>query len=69
LVAIANVLAWPVAFFAMNKWLQSFPYPVRIGINTFILTAIFAFVIALFSVGFQSIKAARANPVDSLRYE
>jgi len=49
LVAIANVLAWPVAFFAMNKWLQNFPYPVEMGISTF--------------------KAARANPVDSLRYE
>jgi len=69
LVAIANVLAWPVAFFAMNKWLQNFPYPVKIGIGTFILTAGFAFVIALLTVGYQSIKAARANPVDSLRYE
>jgi putative ABC transport system permease protein len=69
LVAIANVLAWPVAFFTMNKWLQNFPYPVKIGISTFILTAIFTFVIALFTVGFQSIKAAHVNPVDSLRYE
>jgi putative ABC transport system permease protein len=69
LVAMANVLAWPVALFAMNKWLQNFPYPVKIGIDTFIVTAGFAFVIALFTVGFQSIKAARANPVESLRYE
>jgi putative ABC transport system permease protein len=69
LVTIANVLAWPIAFFAMNKWLQNFPYPVKIGIGTFALTAVFAFVIALFTVGFQSVKAARANPVDSLRYE
>jgi putative ABC transport system permease protein len=69
LVAIANVLAWPVAFFAMNKWLQNFPYPVKIKMGVFLLTTFFAFVIALFTVGFQSIKAARANPVDSLRYE
>jgi putative ABC transport system permease protein len=69
LVAIANVLAWPIAFYAMNKWLQNFPYPVKIGIGTFVMTSIFAFVIALFTVGFQSIKAARANPIDSLRYE
>ena len=69
LVAIANALAWPVAFYTMNKWLQNFPYPVKIGIGTFLLTALSAFVIALFTVGFQSIKAARANPVDSLRYE
>ena len=69
LVGIANVLAWPVAFLAMTKWLQNFPYPVKIGISTFIFMAIFTFVIALFTVGFQSVKAARANPVDSLRYE
>ncbi|UCE41369.1 MAG: ABC transporter permease [Candidatus Aminicenantes bacterium] len=69
LVGIANVLAWPMAYFTMNKWLQNFPYPVKIGISTFILTAVFAFVIALFTVGLQSFKAARTNPVDSLRYE
>lgn len=69
LIAIANVLAWPIAFFSMHKWLQNFPYPVKMGIGTFILTAAFAFLIASFTVGFQSIRAARANPVDSLRYE
>jgi putative ABC transport system permease protein len=69
LVGIANVLAWPVAFYAMHKWLQNFPYPVKIKTGTFILTALFAFFIALVTVGFQSIKAARANPAESLRYE
>jgi len=69
LVAIANVFAWPVAFFAMKKWLQNFPYPVRIGIGTFVITALFAFAIALLTVGYQSVRAARVNPVESLRYE
>ena len=69
LVALANVFAWPVAFFAMKKWLQNFPYPVRIEIGTFALTAMLAFVIAIITVGYQSLKAARANPADSLRYE
>ena len=69
LVALANVFAWPVAFFAMKKWLQNFPYPVGIGIGTFALTALLAFVIAIITVGYQSLKAARANPADSLRYE
>lgn len=69
LLLIANVFAWPVAFFAMKKWLQNFPYPVGIGIGTFVITALFAFGIALFTVGYQSFKAARANPVDTLRYE
>ena len=69
LVAMANVLAWPAAFFTMHKWLQNFPYPVTIKFGPFVLTAIFAFFVALVTVGFQSIKAARANPADSLRYE
>lgn len=69
LVAIANVLAWPIAYYAMNLWLQNFPYPVKVGFDTFTLTALFAFGIASFTVGYQSLKAARANPVDSLRYE
>ena len=69
LIALANILAFPVAYIAMNKWLQNFPYPAPIRIGTFILTAAFAFVIAFITVGFQSIKAARANPADSLRYE
>ncbi len=69
LVVIANVFAWPIAFLVMKKWLQNFPYPVTIGVNTFVITTFFTFVIALLTVAFQSIRAARANPVESLRYE
>jgi putative ABC transport system permease protein len=69
LVVIANVFAWPVAFLITKKWLQNFPYPVTIGVSTFVITAFFTFAIALLTVAFQSIKAARANPVESLRYE
>jgi putative ABC transport system permease protein len=69
LIVIANAIAWPIAFFAMKKWLQSFPYPVTIGLMTFVITALLTFVIAFGTVGYQSVKAARKNPVDSLRYE
>ena len=69
LIGIANGIAWPVAFYAMKKWLQNFPYPINIGVSTFVITALFAFIVALFTVGFQSVKAASANPVKSLRYE
>ena len=69
LVAIASVLAWPVAFYAMKQWLQNFPYPVQMRIPAFLITTLGAFIIALLTVGYQSVKAARANPVDSLRYE
>jgi len=69
LVLIANVIAWPVAYFAMSRWLEDFAYRISIGVWVFILSAIIAFVIALVTVGYHAVKAAVANPVDSLRYE
>jgi len=68
-VLIANIFAWPIAFYMMNKWLENFAYRASIGIFLFLLPALVALLIALFTVSFQSIKAATANPVDSLRYE
>ncbi len=69
LVAVANGIAWPIAFFMAKKWLQNFPYPISLSLSTFLLTAFLTLVIALMTVGVQSIRAARANPVESLRYE
>jgi len=69
LVVLANVFAWPVAFFTMKKWLQSFPYQEGINIVTFILAGSVALVIALLTVSYRAVKAARINPVDSLKYE
>ena len=68
-VLVANIIAWPLAYFAMNRWLQNFANRINIGIGTFILAALLALVIALLTVGYQAIKAARANPVEALRYE
>jgi putative ABC transport system permease protein len=68
-VLIANIIAWPLAYLAMNRWLQNFAYRISIGIGTFILAALLALLIALLTVGYQAVRAARANPVDSLRYE
>jgi len=68
-VLLANIIAWPIAYLAMNHWLQNFAYRINIGIGTFILTALLALVIALLTVGYQAVKAARANPVEALRYE
>jgi putative ABC transport system permease protein len=53
----------------MNKWLKNFAYRIDLSVWTFILSALAAFGIALLTVSYQSIKAATANPVDSLRYE
>jgi putative ABC transport system permease protein len=68
-ILVANIIAWPIAYFAMNRWLQNFAYRISIGLGTFILAGVLALVMALLTVGYQAIKAARANPVDSLRYE
>lgn len=69
LVVIASILAFPVAWWAMNKWLQDFEYRISISAWIFIIAGIVAVLIALFTVSFQAIKAAVANPVKSLRTE
>jgi putative ABC transport system permease protein len=68
LIVIANILAWPPAYYFAKKWLQKFAYRMDLGIGTFILAGAFALSMALIAVSYQSVKAARANPVDSLRY-
>lgn len=68
-VLIANIIAWPVAYFTMNNWLQSFAYRIDLSIWIFLSTAVLAFVIAILTVSYQSIKVSLANPVKSLRYE
>ncbi len=66
---IANIVAWPLAWFVMDKWLQNFAYRINFNIWIFILSASLALIIALITVSYQTIKAALANPVKSLRYE
>ena len=68
-VLLANVVAWPVAYYVMNRWLQNFAYRVHIGPLVFIQSAVMALIIALLTVGYQAVKAAFANPVETLRYE
>ena len=65
-VLAANVIAWPLAYFTMKQWLQNFAYRTAIGFSTFIIAGLLALVIALLTVGYQAIKAARANPVGGL---
>jgi putative ABC transport system permease protein len=69
LVLIANLLAWPLAWYTMNKWLQNFAYRIDIKLSVFVFTAMLSLFIALITISFQSIKAAIANPVKSLRSE
>lgn len=69
LVLISIVIAAPIAWFTMNKWLQDFAYKTNIGWTVFLLAGIIAIFIAILTISFQSIKAALANPVRSLRSE
>jgi len=69
LVILANLLSWPIAFLVLDHWLQNFAYRIDIDIWAFLLAAVLSFIIALFTVSYQSIKAALANPIESLRYE
>lgn len=69
LVLIAITIATPVAWYAMNKWLQNFNYRIQMGWLTFVMAGLVAIIIAILTVSFQSIKAALANPVNSIKAE
>lgn len=70
-VLIANIVAWPLAYYIMFKWLQGFAYHVNINAQwpLFLLAAVIALLIAWLTVGYQALKAALTNPVNALRYE
>jgi putative ABC transport system permease protein len=68
-VIIANLIAWPIAYFAMNSWLESFAYRIDVGISVFFIAGFLSLLVSVFTVMSQVIKASLSNPVDSLRYE
>jgi len=69
LVLLGNIIAWPAAYYAMNKWLEGFAYRSSLNIRQFIFAGLVTLVIALATVSYQTIKTARSNPVNSLKYE
>ena len=69
LVFVAVFVAAPIAFYSMHKWLQNFAFRIGISPLMFVLTALGTLAIAFLSVSFRAIKAAQANPIDSIRYE
>jgi putative ABC transport system permease protein len=69
LVLISSAIAFPIAWWGMNKWLQDFAYRVNVGWWIFIVAGIAALLIALFTVSTQALKAAFTNPVKNLRSE
>ncbi len=68
-ILLSNVIAWPITYYAMNKWLQNFAYRIDMSWWMFVLASGIAFVIALLTVSWQAIRAAMTNPVEALRYE
>jgi putative ABC transport system permease protein len=68
-VLLANGIAWPMAYYFMNRWLKNFAYRIDLGIWILVLSGVLVLIIALLTVCYQAIKAAVVNPVDSLRHE
>jgi putative ABC transport system permease protein len=68
-VLLANLIAWPLAGFAMHKWLQDFAYRTQLSWWVFLLSGFITFSIAILTVSYQTIRAALVNPVECLRYE
>jgi len=66
---IANLIAWPVGYFVMRKWLQGFAYRTGIAWWLFVLAGTGALAVALVTVSIQAFRAVRANPVNALKYE
>lgn len=69
IVLAANLIAWPVNYYIMGRWLQNFAYRIHLGIMNFILAGTMALLVALLTVSIQAAKAARTNPAECLRYE
>ena len=69
LIFFSALIAFPIAYFLSNQWLKGFVYKVPLGWDAFGLSGLIVIVVAYLTVGYHSIKAARANPVDALRYE
>ncbi len=69
LVLLANVIALPLSYFALNGWLRNFAYRIRLSVWPLLLASLAVFVVALATISFQTAKAASRNPVNALRYE
>ena len=69
LIAVANVIAWPIGYLAMSEMLKWFPVRVSMGVWSFLSVALIALVFALATTGYQSYRAAAANPIESLHCE
>jgi len=68
-VIISNIIAWPIAYYLIQRWLEFYAYRIDISIWVFALSGILVVTISLLTISIQTVRAASSNPVDSLRYE
>ncbi|OEK05641.1 hypothetical protein BFP71_17150 [Roseivirga misakiensis] len=69
LIFVANIISWPIIYFAMDRWLQGFEYRTTLDPFIFVIALVAVLGVAVLTISYQTIKSARLNPVDSLRYE
>jgi putative ABC transport system permease protein len=69
LVLISNIIAWPLGYYFLRRWLQGYAYRCALGFEAFLLTGLATLIIALFAVGLHTVRAACSNPLESIRYE
>ncbi len=68
-IVLANIIAWPIVYFVMNDWLQNFVFRTDIQLLDFPLALIAGLIVAFLTISYQTVRSARSNPVDALRYE
>ena len=68
-IVLANVVAWPLAYYGMTRWLQGFAYHITIDIWVLLAAGLFVLVVAVLTVGIEAVRAASESPVEALRYE
>jgi putative ABC transport system permease protein len=69
LVVLANLVAWPVAYYVMGRWLDNFAYHAKLGLGVFLASSLLSLLAAILTVSYQALRAASTNPVDSLKHE
>jgi putative ABC transport system permease protein len=69
LILLANIIALPLVYFAIARWLENYPYKINLGWAFFVVPLILILIIALITISLQTLKVAHRNPVDSLKYD
>ena len=68
-VLLANIIAWPVAYYFMGEWLSNFAYRIELGAGPFLVSGLLAIIIAMATISIQTAKVALTNPAETLKYE